>query len=128
MQAEKGYENKGMLQTVVKIFRTGGVKGFYRGCVPPLWGSGVYRSIQFSAFEATYTYLDNSFGKTQIPFTNGTEYRVVLGGIMSGTVRSLVETPLEYAKVTIFIAYCTLCFGIFNSLVDSKANGQRLEV
>lgn len=26
----------------------------FRGVVPPLWGSGVYRSIQFSAFEATY--------------------------------------------------------------------------
>jgi hypothetical protein len=50
-------------------------------------------------FIISYTYLDNSFGKKQIPFTNGTEYRIVLGGIMSGTVRSLVETPLEYAKV-----------------------------
>ena len=24
----------------------------FRGVVPPLWGSGVYRSVQFSAFEA----------------------------------------------------------------------------
>ena len=28
-----------------------------RGCIPPLWGSGLYRSIQFSAFEATYKYV-----------------------------------------------------------------------
>ena len=58
MQAEKGYESKGMLQTCVKIFKTGGIKGFYRGCVPPLWGSGVYRSIQFSAFEASYVNIN----------------------------------------------------------------------
>lgn len=53
MQAEKGFENKNMFNTALKIVKTDGIKGFYRGCVPPLWGSGIYRSIQFSAFEAT---------------------------------------------------------------------------
>lgn len=70
-----------------------------RGCVPPLMGSGIYRSIQFSAFEATYTALDNSFGKQHVPLTHGIELRVILGGLMAGTVRALVETPLEYAKI-----------------------------
>ena len=23
-----------------------------RGCIPPLWGSGIYRSTQFAVFEA----------------------------------------------------------------------------
>ena len=27
---------------------------FNRGCIPPLWGSGIYRSIQFTGFEATF--------------------------------------------------------------------------
>ncbi len=37
-----------------KVYKAEGIKGLYRGCVPPLWGSGIYRSVQFSAFEATY--------------------------------------------------------------------------
>lgn len=98
MQAVKGFENRGMFKTAVEIIKVDGIRGLYRGCIPPLWGSGVYRSVQFSAFEATYTALDNDFGRTQIPLTKGTEYRVVLAGAMSGTVRSLIETPLEYAK------------------------------
>jgi solute carrier family 25 carnitine/acylcarnitine transporter 20/29 len=62
-------------------------------------GSGIYRSIQFSAFEATYTLMDTHFGKIQIPLTNGLQVRVICGGIMSGTMRAIIETPLEYAKI-----------------------------
>lgn len=99
MQAQKGFENMGMVKTFMIIFKKEGVKGLYRGSIPPLWGSGIFRSIQFSAFEATYTILDNKFGKTHIPGTNGLETRVILGGMVSGTCRALVETPLEYAKI-----------------------------
>ena len=53
MQCAKGYENLNMINTCIKIVKNDGLKGLYRGCVPPLWGSGMYRSIQFSAFEAT---------------------------------------------------------------------------
>jgi len=98
MQAQPGFENMTMYKTFKQILKTDGFKGFYRGCVPPLWGSGVYRSIQFFAFESVYTLADNNFGKTEIPLTNGIQIRVILGGIASGTLRSLVETPLEYAK------------------------------
>ena len=34
-----------------------------------------------------------------IPCSGGLEYRVALGGIASGSVRSLVENPFEYVKV-----------------------------
>ena len=27
-------------------------KNIFRGCIPPLWGSGIYRSTQFAVFEA----------------------------------------------------------------------------
>ena len=43
--------------------------------------------------------MDNPFGKQVIPLTNGIEIRVICGGIMSGVMRAVVETPLEYAKV-----------------------------
>ena len=53
MQAQSGFEKTSMLQTLSKVVKNEGVKGLYRGCIPPLWGSGLWRSIQFSAFEAT---------------------------------------------------------------------------
>jgi solute carrier family 25 carnitine/acylcarnitine transporter 20/29 len=43
--------------------------------------------------------MDNRFGKTPIPLTNGIEIRVICGGMMAGTMRALIETPLEYAKI-----------------------------
>lgn len=43
--------------------------------------------------------MDNKFGKRPIPGTNGLETRVIVGGMVAGTCRALVETPLEYAKV-----------------------------
>lgn len=98
MQAKKGFEEYNLFRTATQIAKVDGIKGFYRGCIPPLWGSGMYRSIQFSAFEAVYTYLDNSFGKTTIPLTFGIQLRVICGGIFAGSCRSLIETPLEYAK------------------------------
>ena len=70
MQAQKGYENLNMLSTIKKIYKTEGFIGYYRynlnliiililsteiysrGCIPPLWGSGIFRSFQFSSFEA----------------------------------------------------------------------------
>jgi len=99
MQAQKGFENMSMTRSFSVIFKNEGIRGLYRGCVPPLWGSGIYRSIQFSAFEAIYTLMDNKFGKRPIPGTNGLETRVIVGGMVAGTCRALVETPLEYAKI-----------------------------
>ena len=46
-----------------------------------------------------YTYMDNKVGKYEIPLTHGLQIRVVLGGLVSGTCRALIETPLEFAKV-----------------------------
>ena len=36
-----------------------------------------------------------------MPLTSGSEIRVIIGGVMAGSVRSLIETPLEYAKVVL---------------------------
>ncbi len=54
MQAQKGFEAMNMRKTFAFVFKKEGLRGFYRGSIPPLMGSGFYRSIQFSAFEATY--------------------------------------------------------------------------
>ena len=46
-----------------------------------------------------YTFMDNNFGRAEIPFTHGLQTRVIFGGLASGSIRSIIETPLEYAKI-----------------------------
>ena len=41
---------------------------------------------------------DNEMAKSKVPILN-TELRIILGGIASGTARSVFECPFEYAKV-----------------------------
>jgi len=100
MQAQPGFERLGMTKAFVKTFKAEGVRGLYRGCVPPLWGSGIFRSAQFAVFEAAYTAADRSpHLQREIPFTSGLQLRVVLAGVCASTARAVVETPLEYAKI-----------------------------
>lgn len=98
MQAQVGFENQGMIRSFMKTFKAEGIVGLYRGCIPPLWGSGIYRSTQFAVFESAYTYF-NGYGKTEIPLTYGLQVRVVIGGVLASTARAIIETPLEFAKV-----------------------------
>ena len=99
MQAQHGFESQTMIRSFVKTVRDQGVRGLYRGCVPPLLGSGVFRSTQFAVFEACYTVMDVPFARTEIPCTFGVQVRVVAGGVLASTARSIIETPLEYMKV-----------------------------
>lgn len=99
MQAQSGFENRTMYRTFIKTLQDQGIKGLYRGCVPPLLGSGVFRSAQFAVFEGVYTFLDNPFARYEIPFTGGLQLRVLGAGLIASSVRAFIETPLEYAKV-----------------------------
>ena len=89
------------LETVKRVFQKEGPIGFYRGCVPPFLGSIIFRSVQFSVFEFFYTEWGKHEGwMTKESFLPGNcQYRVILAGIMAGSVRSLIECPFEYAKV-----------------------------
>ena len=99
MQAMRGFENRNMIRSFMKTVHDQGVRGLYRGALFPLLGSSIYRSSQFAAYEAIYTYMNSSIGKYQIPGTFGLESRVIIGSLGGGTVRALIETPLEYAKI-----------------------------
>lgn len=99
MQGQRGYESASMIKTIVRIFKTQGVIGFYRGSIPVLWGSGIYRSTQFGVFESVYTVLDNPFCKTEIPLTAGLQVRVIIAGMCGSTARAVIESPLELAKI-----------------------------
>ncbi|XP_063962798.1 uncharacterized protein LOC129270805 [Lytechinus pictus] len=99
MQAQSGYEGTNMFKTLLKTLRTQGIIGLYRGSIPVLWGSGIYRSTQFGVFESVYTFLDNPTCKREIPLTAGLQIRVVLAGLCGSTARAIIECPLELAKI-----------------------------
>ncbi len=99
MQAQRGFESTNMFRSFTKTLTEQGVRGFYRGAIPPLCGSGIYRSMQFAVFEGAYTYMDFPMTTWEIPFTQGLQVRVLVAGLASSTTRAIIETPLEYAKI-----------------------------
>ncbi len=99
MQAEKAYEGLGTWKTFTKIVRTDGPLGLYRGCIPPLFGSGMFRAIQFAVFEALYTRWDGPTASAEIPASFGLQPRVIAAGFIASTVRAAIETPVEVAKI-----------------------------
>lgn len=99
-----------MTRQMAKVWRTEGLRGLYRGWWPPLWGSGLYRSIQFAVFEGLYTKwgvkpdgtkagVNETWWTTEIPGTGGMQHRVLIAAILASSSRATVECPVEYAKV-----------------------------
>ena len=79
--------------------RSGGVRAFYRGLGGPLAGSVVFRSLQFGLYSGVVAFCgERSWLRGTLPGT-GVEARVLLGGVVAGTVRAAIETPLESFKV-----------------------------
>ena len=77
-----------------------GPAGFYRGFWPPFLGATLYRSAQFSVFEAFYTlWKDNKTLCQSIPYTGGLEWRTLVAGFLGGSARALIECPVDYIKV-----------------------------
>ena len=101
MQAQTTFNvDAGLKTTCKRIWEKEGVRGFYRGALSPLIGSIIFRSLQFSVFESTFTYFkDNKTLTKDIPYTYGVQPRVILGGLFAAAVRTVIECPFEYAKV-----------------------------
>jgi hypothetical protein len=93
-------QNHGYLKSIEMVYHRDGLIGFYRGVIPPFFGSIIYRSLQFSAYEAVFTKCEKSpNSRKKIPLTGGIELRVLYGAMASATSRAIVECPFEYAKV-----------------------------
>ncbi|KAL0486651.1 mitochondrial substrate carrier family protein L [Acrasis kona] len=100
MQAQGGYMSGGMVGTFKNVIRNEGVLALYKGLLPPLVGSAIFRSIQFGVYNSAYANLKTVPGMTtNIPGTFGVETRVIAAGLLSATCRSLIESPLELIKV-----------------------------
>ena len=53
MQAQAGFESHGMIRTFTQTLRNQGLRGLYRGALPPLMGSGIFRSTQFAGEQSS---------------------------------------------------------------------------
>jgi len=105
MQAEAKHHSTSVLQSVQQIYRhDGGVRGFYRGFIPPFVASIGFRSIQFSLYSGAYASSSHySLLNDPIPFTGGLRPSVLVGAMAGATGRALIETPLEFIKVQIMV-------------------------
>lgn len=94
-QMQAGSASGGALATARRLVGAGGVRALYAGLLPPLAGSSVFRSVQFSAYAFAYA----AQAPTEVPGTGGLQVRVLTAGFASSLARALIETPLEYVKV-----------------------------
>lgn len=101
MQAHSEYIESSMLKSFKEVYKQQGIKGLYRGIIPPLFGSSIFRAVQFSVYGGVYTFLGkiDEIGKNEINFTSGLQFRVIIAAIVASTARTFIETPLELIKV-----------------------------
>lgn len=107
MQLSPGSRGKSALEVARGMYARHGARAFWRGCVPPLWGSTVYRSAMMSSYEASFTYLervdparDSKMGAfLHAEVLGGMRPLVVCSAVCCAVVRAVFESPIEYAKV-----------------------------
>lgn len=100
MQTMPAYSNTGFFQTARMVYGTEGIRGFYRGFIPPLVSSIAFRSLQFSAYAGTYAACSHYEPlDTPIPYTGGLKPSVFLGSFAAAVSRAVIETPMEFVKV-----------------------------
>ena len=98
-QTEFMYEAN-LFSTIRDVWAKEGIRGFYKGAIPPFIGSILFRSLQFSIYQAHHRYCERyEVMKKEIPGTFGLQYRVVTAGVIASSVRAVIESPFEYAKV-----------------------------
>lgn len=102
MQIQSGFTSKTAMEVAKITFQREGIIGFFHGCIPPLWGSMVYRGIMISCNEYAFTWLEkhtpeDGFFRTESAF--GLRPMVPAAALFSSFMRTFVESPVEYAKV-----------------------------
>ncbi len=98
MQIQTGYREDGALAVIRTIWRKEGVRGFFRGCVPPLWGSMVYRGVMISSYECCYTWIEKN--SAQDDFIRSEQLSAI------GGLRPIVPVSAFFASI---------CRGFFES-------------
>ena len=119
MQIQKGFTDLSAMKVAEIMWKTEGMKGFFRGCVPPLWGSMVYRGIMMSGYEYGFTYFeknydDDSVFKREVFF--GARPMVACASVFAALLRAVVESkcslslsdspfiyPAQYTHIYVYI-------------------------
>lgn len=100
MQVGGRFAKTSAFETFRITLKNEGVLGLYKGILPPLFGSTIFRSVQFTAYGFAFgASKDSEFLRQEVPGLGGMQLRVITSGLFSSTVRSLIETPLEFIKV-----------------------------
>ena len=100
MQSDARYAATSALQTALGVLRAEGLRGLYRGLLPPLLGSSVFRSTQFGVFGAAMgATRDSPLLSRELPGCAGLQARVVAAATLATAARALIEAPLEMVKV-----------------------------
>eukprot|EP00744_Colponema_vietnamica_P017678 GILI01024873.1.p1 GENE.GILI01024873.1~~GILI01024873.1.p1 ORF type:complete len:330 (-),score=33.04 GILI01024873.1:39-1028(-) len=101
MQSQPAFAQRGMVSSFSYVIKNDGFRGLYRGILPPLLGSSVFRSVQFGAYAFAYSSLGHShpYFSSEIPGTSGLQPRVLLSGLFASACRAFIECPLELMKV-----------------------------
>lgn len=88
------YLSFGPISTFMSIVRSEGVLALYKGFIPAASGSMLFRALPFAMYTFTSGYLE------KIPwFASHSILCAALAGASGGALRSVVECPLEVAKV-----------------------------
>lgn len=100
MQADLRFTSSSALVTFRTIVKSEGFLALYRGLIPPMLSSSVFRSVQFSTYASTVgACRDSESLCTPIPALMDTQPRVLIAGLVSSTARTAIEVPCEYIKI-----------------------------
>lgn len=100
MQAEAAYKNSSFSHVVRTVWKAEGVRGFYRGFVPPLVGSMGYRGVLFSAYGGAYAACEKiSVLHEPISHTGGLRPSILIAAFAASVARATIESPLDFIKV-----------------------------
>ena len=109
LQAGTLHRNNTFLQVVKHTYHTEGVRGFYKGFIPPLIGTIATRGILFSTYSGVYAASKHHSELSHvIPWTGGLTTNVLIAALVAGSARAVVESPLEFIKVRSMLGHCSL--------------------
>eukprot|EP01025_Chloroclados_australasicus_P015621 TRINITY_DN17529_c0_g2_i1.p2 TRINITY_DN17529_c0_g2~~TRINITY_DN17529_c0_g2_i1.p2 ORF type:complete len:309 (-),score=29.48 TRINITY_DN17529_c0_g2_i1:479-1405(-) len=91
-QGQSGQTYNGVLDATSKTLKTEGVRGIYRGILPPLASVALFNAVLFSSRGITETVLQHSDGS---PLN---VYDQLIAGMGAGVAVSFVATPTELLK------------------------------
>ena len=98
MQAQSGYLQGSTVSVLRNTIKNEGIMALWRGITPPLAGSIIFRSLQFTVNNGVFGALKGTWVDRNILFTD-LNFKLICAGFSAGAARAIIETPLEFIKV-----------------------------